>query len=118
MIQFFIDPIVEQRKMIGEVADAMVYHANIYANPNSHEEKTVERTAEVLRQKASLLRARSYAVPWYSLLSRLHIVPTMKQISEATRGLIGLSNSIRNGDPRDSLTYQKEIREALRLPEA
>jgi hypothetical protein len=117
IIRFFIDPIIELRKMIGEVADTIIFYANIYANPGLPSEEDCSQASEALRQKASLLRARAKAVPAYGFFSLLRIVPSQKQISEASKNLIGLSNSVRRGDPMVNYDRQQKIREALGLPE-
>jgi hypothetical protein len=117
IIRFFIDPIIELRRMIGEVADTVIFYANIYANPGVPSKGDSDEASEALRQKASLLQTRAAAVPLYDLFTDLQIIPSSKQISEASRNLIGLSNSVHQGDPAENLNRQKSIRDALSLPE-
>jgi hypothetical protein len=117
IIRFFIDPLIELRRMIGEVADTIIFYANIYANPGVASKEDCDEASEFLRQKASLLRARAKAVPLYSLFSFLRIVPGLKDISVASGNLIGLSNSVHKGDPMENRDRQIKIRNALGLPE-
>jgi len=68
--RFFIDPYHEYRKVVGEIADALIYHANVYMNPgggspNEPRAARIDATSDTLRQKASLfvsMHMRSRAI--------------------------------------------------------
>ena len=115
--QLFIDPITSLRKAVGEVADTVIFYANIYANPGVVPKETADEAAEALRQKAALLRVRAHAIPWYWLPRLIRLVPSHKEIHEASRSLIGLSNGVHNGDPSHNIKLQQKIRGELSLPE-
>ena len=59
----FVDPIMEQRKVIGEIAYNLMYLAPWYANPVVHDETPPEqrepydKAADTLRRCASRLEA-------------------------------------------------------------
>jgi hypothetical protein len=116
LLRFFIEPFFEHRKLIGEIADALIYYANVYGNPGTCSEEVGKEASQSLRQKASLLRARTYAVPWYNFFVLLRLAPHRKSIEEAASNLIGLSNSVYRGDSSVNDERQKKIREALSLP--
>lgn len=117
VIRFFIDPIIKLREMIGDIADTIIFYASIYANPGVASDEDSDEASDALRQKASLLRARANAVPLYRLFSFFRIVPNQKAIAKASRNLIGLSNSVHQGDAMENHDRQDQIRKALCLPE-
>ena len=115
--RLFIDPLIELRKIIGEVAETMIYHANIYSNPGAGRKERREETQQILRQKASLLSVRADALLCYNYFSCIKIIPTRKQVKEAYKNLIGISNSVDNGNPEEILIMKKSIQKALNLSE-
>jgi len=116
-IRFFIDPVVEARKAIGEVADVLIFYANIYANPAVVGEARRTEASQALRQQASLLRVRAYAVPVYTLAVFLGLLRPLSAMDSASRSLMGLSNAFSTADYHEVRNLVNEIREALQLPE-
>jgi hypothetical protein len=49
--RFLIDPYHEYRKTVGEIADTLVYYANIYMNPGSGDRELWMRPQEVYDRK-------------------------------------------------------------------
>ena len=92
--KFFIEPIHEQSKLIGEIANSLIIYADLYANPGTGRPEAMDEAATVFRQQASQLRVTSRSIPWYGLWVFLRFVPKRVNIIEASRNLIGLSNSI------------------------
>jgi hypothetical protein len=92
--KFIIEPIHEQKRIIGEIADALVFYANVYGNPGVCPPKEMEETSKRLRQLATLLHSKSHIVPKYEWLEKLKFVPASAAIQAASRELIGLSNSV------------------------
>ena len=45
----FVEPIHILRGLIGEIADSLVYHANIYSNPGIVDKEKMDRFAPILR---------------------------------------------------------------------
>jgi hypothetical protein len=113
---FFIDPYHEYRKTVGDIADTLVYYANVYMNPGSSERERMDEASKILRQKASLLRVRAYAIPRYTCFVRLKLVPPLENITKASAALIGLSNNIHSGNFEHNEKRRDEIIRALRLP--
>jgi hypothetical protein len=129
IVRFFIDPYHEYRKTVGEIADALIFYANVYMNPhvgsgdpNSQTAKFFDEAAIALRQKASLIRVRAHAIPFYNLFAKCNLVPSWDSIMIASRHLVGLSNSIHRWDVNPGETMETnvqrrtEIISALRLP--
>jgi len=116
VIRSFIDPIYELRKLRGEIADALIFHANVYMNPSPRflTDEIIE-TRNALRSLGSQLEAKSYAVPFYRLFSFIAAVPTLESITRARSSLIGLSNSLQSDSIEHNEKRRKDIIEALNL---
>ena len=71
IIRSFIDPIYELRKLRGEIADALIYHANTcltpdFLNPDGGFTTDARKEAShAFRSLGSQLEAKSYATPFY-----------------------------------------------------
>jgi hypothetical protein len=116
LTRFFIDPYHEYRKIVGEIADALVFYANVYTNPGVGTQERMDEASNTLRQKGSLLRVRSLAIPWYGAFVTLRLVPSWESIMKASGALFGLSNNIHRGDPEQNARRRDEVIKALGLP--
>jgi len=92
--KFFIEPIHTQKKIIGEIDDALGFYANVYCNPGVLPKKKMDEASNRFRQLATLLRSKAYLIPWYNLFVRIRIVLKSESIKNTSSELIGLSNSI------------------------
>jgi hypothetical protein len=124
IIRAVIEPVYDQRKAVGEVADVLIYHGREWGNPgfDTMEEKAdFDKAQEAIRQKASLLRVRTYAIPKYSWLVAVGMVPKHEDVLAASRELMGLSNSLhrRPSDRLEDRNYERveKIKKYLGLPE-
>ena len=113
--RFSIEPIHEQLRLTGEIADSLIFYANLYSSPGIGNPEKMGEASKVLRQQASQLMARTHVIPWYKLWQLLRIVPKHTDVIEASRNLIGLSNSIHQGDPMVNNDRRKEIEKRLRI---
>jgi hypothetical protein len=93
--KLFIEPIQDQRRIIGEVAFAIAFYANVSGEPIDELELGEKRKAkEEIRKLASQLRSTLATIPCYFLLVRLKIVRPIDAVMEASANLIGFSNSL------------------------
>jgi len=116
IIRSFIDPVYELRKLRGEVADALIFYANLYMNPgHAHKTPEIDAAVNALRSLGSRLATRRYAIPFYRLFVFLRAVPPSDSIERASKNLTGLSNSIYSGNVGDNEKGRREIVEALKL---
>lgn len=92
--KFFIEPIHEQYKIIGDIAYHLVYYANIYSNPGIDMVEIRNEASTTFRQSACKLRATTHTIFWYKLWQLLRLIPKQRDVYEASRLLIGLSNSM------------------------
>lgn len=116
IIRFLLDPLSDLRKLIGEISDNLIYFANIYMNPGISGVELENVAQHELRKKASLLRAKSNALPLYNFFYFLRLVPSKKNIIVASTNLIGLSNSIHQGNPNINDERANAIFDAFKIP--
>jgi hypothetical protein len=93
----FINPVQDLRKIVGEVAFAVTFCANVFPGTEKiqlNNQQELETAQEYLRNLASKLRSSAQIMPLHSLLHNLKVVPSEEQISQASTALIGWSNSL------------------------
>jgi len=113
--KFFIEPIHDQSRCIGEISDSLIFYANLYHNPGTGKFDDMEKASIVLRQQASLLIAKTNIIRWYSFFEFLMLVLKRSSVIEASKILIGLSNSIHKGVPSDNVDSRKKIEKLLNI---
>jgi hypothetical protein len=120
--KFLIEPIHEQKKLIGEIAATIIFYSNVGAAVEQHyfdQIKAIDRSddpqkeilidryknilnshwarsdeaATTLRRQATELLGKTHAIPFYRLLSSLRQVPKLENITAASSELIGMSNT-------------------------
>ena len=59
-IKFFVEPVQEFRKFLGEIQDALIFYANLppYEESNDQTKKTILEAKDLFRQQASSLIAK------------------------------------------------------------
>ena len=116
IIRSFIDPIYELRKLRGEIANALIYHASTYMVPDeSFTTDAKEEARDAFRLLGGQLEAKSYAVPFYRFFAFIRAVPNLVSIEQARANLIGLSNSVLSGNIEHSERHRGAIIKALNL---
>lgn len=115
LLKVVLEPVQGLRMLIGEVADDLVFHSNVFANPGAHSPEREMESSLVLRQRATQLAARAHLVPHYRVWAYLGIVPSLSNIAIAREGLVYLSNAVSGGDPDTNLDKRDVVQEALRI---
>jgi len=113
--KFFIEPIHEQSRCIGEIANGLIFYAKFYANPGTNKPEDENRAVETLRQHASLLISKTHIIRWYALFEFFGFVPKRKAIGKSVLELIRLSNSVSHGDSLLNNTTRQKIVELLNI---
>ena len=122
-----LEPIREQRRLIGEVAHALLFYANVMpAEAVRVNDKLGERTVTVgsapeevdatrkaLRELAGRLRASLWSIPFYDALALIRVVPRLADVLEASAALVGWSNSVGQRRERDTEKRRKVIADRL-----
>jgi hypothetical protein len=116
VVKFLLEPLHEQRLMIGEVADGIIYYAQYFGNPGS-DDFGGNRTkgSDELRKLSTRLLARSNAVPFYGFFAFIGIAPNPKDVTEAARSLMGISNSFFRGDGVRNGIEAEKVKKLLKL---
>jgi len=119
LTRFVVEPLVDFRRLLGEVAYTLILKANLLFNlpgtkPEAFE-KAVADAKEEFRKLASRLHAFSAAVPLYGFLTHIHLVPPLTDVYEASRHLIGLSNVQPDTPPGHVQKYYDTISKLLRI---
>jgi hypothetical protein len=100
-LKLVLEPIQEQRRLIGEIASALtVYEKSIILRVQPSERlgetepvyfgKGLEEAKEAdraLRELAGRLRASLWSVPAYDVFALLHVVPKLADVAEAAAEL-------------------------------
>lgn len=92
ILRFVLDPIQEQRRVLGEIASAHVFFANVSSGTAGESE--IAAAEATLRSLASRLRSTMWTIPVYSLWAALRMIPSKAAIRTASTSLIGWSNSV------------------------
>ncbi len=116
--RFVIEPLHEQRKVIGAIADALIYHAHYFADSGPPAVQDLERlnaAADQFQRLASDLTAKSIAIPGYRVLALVRAVPRYDKVLEARRSLWGLGNWLARPNWQQKLQAAGEVARALKI---
>jgi hypothetical protein len=102
VLRFVVEPIQEQRRLIGDVAHAVLFYANVYhlemfEHPNEQRRAELDEARTTLRGLAGRLQASLWTIPAYDTLTRIGWVRKKEDILTASRELVGWSNSLYGG---------------------
>ena len=99
-VVLFAERIRLQARTVEEIAVALLRYSRDYTNPIQMDQITDEQRAflltaqDELRTLAARLRASALTLRWYRFFERVRLVLPRDNVIEASRGLIGLSNSL------------------------
>ncbi|MFN4857260.1 MAG: hypothetical protein ACK5EU_02905 [Pseudanabaena sp.] len=115
--KFFIEPIHEQAKAIGEIAYSLTMYSNVYGNPGILKREKMDEASTSLRKCAGQLLARTYALKPYWFWEKLGVVRKFDAVELASKRLIGLSNFLYDpqGDIKAMNDWETEIKTVLRI---
>jgi len=96
--RFVLEPIQEQRRLIGEVAHALLFYANrgpAGVQLGTFTLEDLRETSRHLRDLAGRLRSSIFYIPLYDTVARLvDSVPMREDALEAATQLVGWSNGL------------------------
>lgn len=121
-LKFVLEPIQEQKKLIGEVAHALLFYASAYhptawGPPDERTKEELEEARKALRGLAGRLRASLWTVPFYDSLARLRRVPRKDDVLEAATQFTGWSNNLYGDRDEDREKRRKIIADRLGITE-
>ena len=90
-----IEPIQEMKKLLVEVRYTLVFHAQVIFTPVDDRDSE-DKASEALRKLSCDLRSKMGSVPFYDYRARISkgFLPRKADAREASKQLIGLSNSV------------------------
>lgn len=94
IVKLVIEPVQDLNRTIGKISHALIEHANVYQNPGLRPPEVQTETSSHLRKLSSQLQAHLFLVPAYSFTAWLFRLPSRNDLLEASKSLIGLSNSV------------------------
>ena len=110
----FIEPYRDYKKIVGEIANALSYYADL---SGSDTKELQDEAHNVFLQKATRLRthADQIAYSYYKPLAILADVPSIESMDAAHHALIELSDAIYISNHYNIGRYRTKIAENLRL---
>ena len=123
ILKFIIEPIHKQKEIIGGIADALIYYADVFSNPvfkdeskNSGIGKKREKGHEEFRKFASQIVSKMSLIPYYKALSILRVVIEKRKIIKARGNLIGLANGTHPRTNSDDIEHNdRKIKKLSKL---
>ena len=111
IVECFVKPMQEFKKIKSEISYLLVLHANKYHNPIIGRNEKYEKSAEEIRTVAAKLEGFKQIKPFFA---------RKDNIEQAKRGLIGISNgfcctSYENETVGHNREFEKDVKEALHL---
>lgn len=96
LAKFFVEPLHELRKSVGEVRFNLALHASTIHTPIGRSQEASEKAREALMNSSCNLIADLHAIPIYGVtrLLALGVLPCRKAIEDAAVQLRGLSTYV------------------------
>jgi hypothetical protein len=115
--KFFIDPIQELKKVIGEVQFNLALYAPVISTSLARSQERSDKASEAFMKSSCDLLARVNAIPLYRALSARFpcFLPSREAVTAAAKALRGLSHSVYEKNEKSSSNNQ--IEETRRLEE-
>lgn len=114
--KFFLEPLYEQRKIFGEIAEGVLYYAQYFCNPGEDDVGGCRsKGADETRKLCTRLLARTSAIPFYKLFVCLKLVPKSEDVVSASEKLMGISNSFFRGEASRNDNAAQEIKTLLKI---
>ncbi len=117
--RFVLEPIHEQRRVIADIAVALVFLGNVGPSSSAPEgyvaiggDEPIPASRH-LRSLAARLRASLWTIPFYDTWALLRMVKPRVTILDASRQTIGWSNGVLSGE---GLVSRSRLASLLSLP--
>lgn len=96
LAKFFIEPLHELRKAVGEVRFNLAFHAPTIHTPIGRSQETSDKAREALMKSSCDLIADLHAIPIYGVtrLFAFGVLPCRKAVEDAAVQLRGLSTYV------------------------
>ena len=111
--KFFIEPIYEQRQLMGRIAHSLLYFGHHFADSADRTFEEVAPASDTFRRHASDLMARTVGIPGYRVFGFFRVIRPFGDIVRARKALIGLSNVLQRADWERKMSLAQEAADAL-----
>ena len=91
--KFILDNLLEQRKVINDIANALIYYSNIYC-ASIVNDNLIPPVSDKFRELSARLSTSVTIIPGYSYLELFLVVRKADDIKKASKLLMRISNSI------------------------
>lgn len=115
VLQHIVSQVFEYRRYVGKIAYEMTNSTNVYANPGNWPKDKMDKVANRARGLSSTLAKVRTQIFGYRFFVFLNIIPPAKDVVEAERLLIGLSNGTHSGNAIWNGDAIDKIRRLLRI---
>jgi hypothetical protein len=109
----FIEPIQEQKRIIGEIAYAVRYYRNVGHRSTPADRDEARRT---LRKLSGQLHATLWTIPYYGLLEPRGWVEQRENVVTASAELVGWETALVMKDDPAASRHRSAVIKALGLP--
>ena len=121
-LKLVLEPIQEQRKLIGEVTYALRFYANEYEvrtipPPDEERKKALDEVKKTLRELSARLLASLWQIPFYDLLARAKRVPKKDNVLQAADQLVAWSENLYGLKSEERRKQRRIIADRLRISE-
>lgn len=117
--RFLLEPLQEQRRVIGEIAHALVYYDNAYLDDklieNASEEwlylhkEYLSEASKAIRDLAGRLWGTLWSIPYYTAFAHFGWVPKWNDGVAAVNELRGWANGMEGGDAGTRTKHRREV---------
>lgn len=89
---FILKPIHDLKIVLGEISHKVKFHSNVITN-SGIKEQMINWSARDMRDLSCQLESKYLAIPFCDFFGAINLIPKKKDIREAVRNLILLSNA-------------------------
>lgn len=110
--KFFIDPIQDLKKLLGEIRYSLIFYSREIHTPiGGNKDGRCDKAEEVLRKHSSDLYSKVAAIPCYNIVSKIScgFLPKRASTLEAAKWLRVLSISVHNDDRSKNSAVEEKI---------
>ena len=99
---FIFEPLQDLRKVQGSIRNRLKYFAGVLTSPGSVKKELSDEASRVCRELSCELEEKYYSIPFRNALIKFKFLQPERNIDEAARKLIFLSNSAHAGKPLEN----------------
>ncbi len=115
ILKLFVEPWQKQRECIAKISNHLLIYGNVYSNPGAIPDDKSKLVSKETRALAAEWVACCNRIPFYESLTTTKIFPSLDIVNKVQKNLIGLSNSLYDGEGRYNHKMAEEIKSLLKL---